>query len=405
MTAMPDLPPGTPVLEERAGPPPIVGVETGVAAFVGVTERGPAAPTVVASWAEFEATFGGFLDRPPFATPYWRLPYAVRAYFANGGRRAWIARVLDPMAPAGPGDADAVAGLDGSAAAGDQPGATGLAALRAIAGIELVAAPDDVVAPAFADAVVEHCGAGRDRLAIVDVPITPDPRVTPPPYGSAFEARYFPRVHVPAPHLAAGFAVAPPCGHVMGRLAATKVGTSAQPDPRLAPESLLPAGHASGAGVMDVTVTMRDTEPLTRAGVNAIRDFRTAGRGVLIWGGRTATADPEWKYVNVRRLFLYLERSIDEGLRWVVFEPNDEPLWRSVRFVVETFLTTCWRAGALAGATAERAFFVHCDRTTMTQDDLDNGRLIVEVGVAPLRPSEFVIFRIGHWTADAPPPP
>ncbi len=401
MTAMPDLPPGTVVLEERTGPPPIVGVETGIAGFVGVTERGPTTPAAVAGWAEFEDAFGGFVDRPPFVTPYWRLPYAVRAFFANGGRRAWIARVLDPMAPAGPGDADAVAGRDGSTSPDGPPAPSGLAALRAIPGIELVAAPDDVVAPAFADAVVGHCEAGRDRLAIVNVPATPDPRVTPPPHGSAFAARYFPRVHVPATHLAAGYALAPACGHVMGRLAATPLGTGAHPDPRLAPDSVLADSHPSGAGVVDVVVTTAQADPLVRAGVNVVRDFRAAGRGVQIWGGRTATANTEWKYVNLRRLFVYLERSIDEGLPWVVFEPNDERLWRNVRSVIENFLTICWRNGALAGVTPERAFFVHCDRTTMTQNDLDNGRLVVEIGVAPLRPSEFVIFRIGQWTADA----
>lgn len=387
MTDMPDHPPGTYVLEERAGPPPIVGVATGVAAFVGATERGPVTPAAVGSWAEFETTFGTFIDRPPFVTPYWRLPYAVRAFFANGGRRAWIARVLDPLSPAGPGDAGAVAGA--------------VAALRDVPDIELVAAPDDVGAPAFADAVVRHCEAGRHRLAIVDVPATPDPRVTTPAAGSAFMARYYPRLHVPATHLAAGYAVVPPCGHVMGRLAGAAVGTGGHPDPRLAPDSLLPDGHPSGAGVLDVVVTAVQADPLVRAGVNVVRDFRTAGRGVQVWGGRTATGDPEWKYVNVRRLLMYLERSIDEGLQWVVFEPNGERLWLDVRAAVETFLTQCWRSGGLAGVTPERAFFVRCDRTTMTQHDLDNGRLVVEVGVAPLRPAEFVIFRIGRWTTDA----
>jgi len=109
--------------------------------------------------------------------------------------------------------------------------------------------------------------------------------------------------------------------------------------------------------------------------------------------------DPEWKYVNIRRLFAYIEHSIDRGLQWVVFEPNDESLWKEVRRQVEDFLTEVWRAGHLVGSRPEEAFFVKVDRSTMTQDDIDNGRLVVLVGVAPLKPAEFVIFRIGQWTS------
>lgn len=109
--------------------------------------------------------------------------------------------------------------------------------------------------------------------------------------------------------------------------------------------------------------------------------------------------DAEWKYVNVRRLYAFLEHSIDEGLQWVVFEPNDEELWARVREEVEDFLTEIWQAGRLVGTKPEDAFFVKVDRSTMTQDDIDNGRLVVLVGVAALRPAEFVIFHIGKWTS------
>ena len=120
-----------------------------------------------------------------------------------------------------------------------------------------------------------------------------------------------------------------------------------------------------------------------------------------MWGARTLSSDPEWKYVNIRRHLMFLEHSIEHGLAWAVFEPNDEPLWRSVRRVVEDLLQAQWRQGALLGTEPEEAYFVRCDRSTMTQNDLDNGRLICLVGVAPMRPAEFVIFRIGQWTADA----
>ena len=108
------------------------------------------------------------------------------------------------------------------------------------------------------------------------------------------------------------------------------------------------------------------------------------------------SSDPLWKYVNVRRLFIWLEQSIEVGTQWVVFEPNNEQLWARVKQTITQFLTTAWKSGALMGKTPEEAFFVTCDRTTMTQDDIDNGRLIVMIGVAPVKPAEFVIFRVSQ---------
>jgi phage tail sheath protein FI len=120
-----------------------------------------------------------------------------------------------------------------------------------------------------------------------------------------------------------------------------------------------------------------------------------------VWGARTASSDPEWKYVNLRRYFIYLEHSIDLGTQWAVFEPNDERLWASVRSRIIDFLHAEWKNGALQGVKAEEAFFVRCDRSTMTQNDLDNGRLVCLIGVALIKPAEFVIFRIGQKTAQA----
>jgi hypothetical protein len=135
--------------------------------------------------------------------------------------------------------------------------------------------------------------------------------------------------------------------------------------------------------------------------INVIRDFRTNNRGIRVYGGRVITGDSDWKYVNVRRLMIFIEASIDRGLQWVVFEPNSEPLWARVRRAISNFLTLVWRNGALEGTKVEEAYFVKCDRTTMTQTDIDQGRLIVVVGVAPVKPAEFVIVRIGLWTAHA----
>ena len=134
-------------------------------------------------------------------------------------------------------------------------------------------------------------------------------------------------------------------------------------------------------------------------GVNAIRKF--PGRGIRVWGARTLSSNGLWKYVSVRRLFIFLERSIYEGTQWVVFEPNDERLWARVKDTIRLFLRTQWREGALFGRTENEAFFITIDRTTMTQDDILNGRLIAEIGIAPVRPAEFVIFRIFQHTAEA----
>jgi phage tail sheath protein FI len=132
-----------------------------------------------------------------------------------------------------------------------------------------------------------------------------------------------------------------------------------------------------------------------------IRDFRTESRGIRVYGARCITYDTDWKYLNVRRLMIFIEKSINIGLQWVVFEPNAEPLWARVRRSISNFLTLVWRNGALEGTKPEEAFFVKCDRTTMTQTDIDEGRLICLVGVAPVKPAEFVIVRIGLWTANA----
>ena len=135
--------------------------------------------------------------------------------------------------------------------------------------------------------------------------------------------------------------------------------------------------------------------------INVIRDFRPDNRGIRVYGGRVITSDSDWKYVNVRRLLIFIEKSLDIGLQWVVFEPNAEPLWARVVRSVSNFLTLVWRNGALEGTKPEEAYFVKCDRTTMTQTDIDSGRLICVIGVAPVKPAEFVIIRIGLWTAFA----
>jgi hypothetical protein len=153
-----------------------------------------------------------------------------------------------------------------------------------------------------------------------------------------------------------------------------------------------------GAIGFEIMLTKAQQDVLNPEGINALRWFE--GRGYRVWGARTVSSDPEWKYVNLRRYFAYLERSVERGTQWAVFEPNGNALWANIRRTVEDFLYNEWASGRLLGEKPEQAFFVRFDLSTMTQNDLDNGRLICLVGVAPLRPAEFVIFRIGQWTAD-----
>ena len=148
-----------------------------------------------------------------------------------------------------------------------------------------------------------------------------------------------------------------------------------------------------------VNYNVAEQDLLNPKGVNLIRKF--PGAGIRVWGARTASSKPLWKYINVRRLFIYLEESIKANTNWVVFEPNDSNLWARVKSSIETFLTGVWRTGALVGGSASDAFFVDIGSNTMTKDDIDNGRLICVIGVAPVKPAEFVVFRITQKTGEA----
>jgi phage tail sheath protein FI len=149
---------------------------------------------------------------------------------------------------------------------------------------------------------------------------------------------------------------------------------------------------------LDCQYNKGEQDILNPQGVNLIRYF--TGQGIRVWGARTCSSNGLWKYVNVRRLFIFLEESIKRGTNWVVFEPNDEQLWARVQRTIDAFLTRVWRDGALMGSSPAEAFYINIGRTTMTQDDIDNGRLICEIGVAPVKPAEFVIFRITQKTSE-----
>jgi hypothetical protein len=279
---------------------------------------------------------------------------------------------------------------------------TGLQALRNYDDISLVAIPGraDVEVQ---DALIVHCERLRYRFAVLDsLPGTgvegasiPDVLAQRQQFDTRYAALYYPWLQIPDPFPVlpgSGAAVSiPPSGHILGVYARTDVTRGVHK---------APANEVVG-GILgfqrSLTKGEQDVLNPSPVNINVLRDFRVNFRGLRSWGARCITSDREWVYVNVRRLFNFVERSLDLGLQWVVFEPNDQNLWARVRRTVSDFLTTVWRSGALMGLTPEEAFFVKCDETTMTQADIDGGRLILLVGIAPVKPAEFVIVRIGQW--------
>ena len=274
---------------------------------------------------------------------------------------------------------------------------TGLTGFGEVDEIAIVCAPDETVFDGLRQEVVNHCQDAEDRFAVLQANQGQKPGDLSEgglPDGTisdrGFAAFYYPWLRVLDP-LTNVETLVPPGGHVAGLFARTDTERGVHKAP--ANEQL------RGVQGLEHTIRKVDQDGLNPKGINCIRSFR--GSGIRVWGARTTSPRTTWRYVNVRRLFLYLEESIDEGTQWAVFEPNDEKLWARVKQSVSNFLTGAWRDGALMGTTPEEAFYVRCDRSTMTQTDIDLGRLIVEVGVAPVKPAEFVIFRITQWTGGA----
>ncbi len=510
------LTPGVYIEEIERGPRPIEGVSTNTSAIIGETERGQTMPKLVTSYTDYKRSFGdiwGNRDR--------YVPYAVNAFFENGGTTLYICRIarkdavaasftsgnftltatgggtwgnrvyvqiqpsttkdksknpigfhvsaaywsnasatMPPFDPFDPNNRklspqpdltedfdDLVtdpnspnyykkriidnSGLIGAITyAGTDTGSAAAVKTMMAGGTDGTGAVDDtdytgdfapalppqglkaleldpyrevalVHAPYFAPkqkevslVVIDHCERLKSRFAVIDSPSSTndpanlDPRSTIT--DTEYAAFYFPWVQISDPQNGATVYV-PPGGYALGVTARTD-------DDRgvfKAPANEIPRG------VVDLQYHVDDAlhGVLNPQGCNVIRNF--AGRGIRIWGARTMSSDTLWKYIPVRRLFIFLEHSIYEGTQWVVFEPNDQRLWARVKDSVRLFLRTQWREGALFGATEDQAFFITCDSTIMTADDILNGRLICEVGIAPVRPAEFVIFRIFQQTAEA----
>jgi len=274
----------------------------------------------------------------------------------------------------------------------DQPGMrTGLAGFKQHDDISLVCVPNENDITGLTDAIVAHCENKGDRFAVLQAPqVAGAVSDMETPVDSSYAGYYYPWIEVSDPHTNRQKLV-PPGGHVAGIIARSDATHGVHAAPANEP--------VRGAVSLQHEITKDEQDILNPKGINCLRSFQ--GRGIQLWGARTTSSDPSWKYINVRRLFLYVEQSIEEGTEWAVFESNDKDLWARVRQSVENFLTTVWRDGGLQGSTADEAFYVKCGEETMTQDDIDNGRLIVEIGISPVKPAEFVVFRIGQWTADA----
>ena len=271
------------------------------------------------------------------------------------------------------------------------------AALEDIEDVSIVMTPAAAADATNHQAIVaemqKHCLRMRYRVGIVDSRdgmALSEIRDFRSNFDDSRLALYYPWVVISDPRGIVDTINVPPAGFIAGVYANTDVQRGVHKPP--ANEIVI------GALRFAQDINRFQQELLNPNGINCLRSF--PGRGHRVWGGRTLASDPEWKYVNVRRYFLYLERSIEKSTQWVVFEPNGERLWDNVRSTVEGFLYNEWINGRLLGSD-KTAYFVRCDRSTMTQNDLDNGRLVVEIGVAALKPAEFVIFRIGQKTADA----
>jgi phage tail sheath protein FI len=287
----------------------------------------------------------------------------------------------------------------------DTPTKTGLKTFEDIEEISIVAAPGATAdyseandsSAAVVQALLAHCQiVMKYRVAVLEAPanqILSEVRAFRGKFDSTHAALYYPWVTVIDPLDPDGRKEiqVSPAGFVSGIYARTDI---------LHGVFKAPANEvAIGAIDFERILNKGEQDVLNPLGINCFRFFE--GRGFRLWGARTISSDPEWKYISVRRYFAYLEHSIDRGTQWAVFENNSDPLWNNIRRTVEDFLVNEWRNGALLGTKPEEAFFVRCDRSTMTQNDLDNGRLVCLIGVAVVKPAEFVIFRIGQMTADS----
>ncbi|WP_291011484.1 phage tail sheath subtilisin-like domain-containing protein [Hydrogenophaga sp.] len=388
---MPYLAPGVYIEENGFLPRSIQRAPTSAAVFIGPTLKGPigghaGSASPLTSYPDFERTYGRPADAglsPGTVSALQAFALSVRAFFGEGGSRLYVSRVP---------------GQDPSTAEYVQA----LAATEAIEDIAIVAAPGSTALASgpgrvnrpleIARVLLAHVARpGAHRFAVLDTP----PGLTVAQalswrhqLNAVHAALYYPWVSSPG---GSGDVWLPPSGSVCGIYARV----DARRGVHRAPANEV----VTGALRLEVNLDATQLEQLNPAGVNGLR--QVPARGIRVWGARTISSDPEWRYVSSRRLMTCIEASIQRSLRWVAFEPNSERLWTEVQLSIETFLTQEWRAGALVGERPEQALFVRCGLGSMTQDDLDQGRLVCDMGVALTRPSEFSIQRFVIRTASA----
>jgi Bacteriophage tail sheath protein len=350
------LAPGVYIEEVAFRSSAIEGASTSTTGFVAVTGRGPLLGPL-ASFTDFERV----------ATPNLgvNLPLAVRGFFENGGQFCFISQVgaTDPIE-------SALAAFDNQQ-------------------LSIICCPDAAIVQNASSDMAAYCEKRKDCFCILDSILPVVPVAThQPPVRSSYAAYYHPWITVPSASGSATTTI-PACGHVAGVYAQTDTNRGVWVAPANVP--------VIGVTALSQQFTAAESDQLNSRGIDLIRNLPT--HGITVWGARTTSDDDsDWEYVAVRRYLIFLEQSIEQGVQWAVVEPNGPALWVVVRSSIEDFLATSWKQGALQGSTAQEAFFVRCDATTMTQGDLDNGRLVCIVGVAPVRPAEFVIIQIAIWT-------
>jgi Bacteriophage tail sheath protein len=290
---------------------------------------------------------------------------------------------------------------------GDAADRTGFGGLEAVDAVTMVAVPDLMAAyqggmidlegvQAVQLGMAAHCELMGDRVAILDPPPGLNAqqirewRVDKAGYDSKFASLYWPWIKVFDPSSGQNTLV-PPSGHMAGVWARSDTTRGVHKAP--ANEVI------RGVIALETNITKSEHDLLNPQGINCIRAF--PGRGIRVWGARTLSSDPAWRYLNVRRLFNFIEESVLAGTQWVVFEPNDLDLWQRIRRTISAFLLRVWRDGALFGATPEEAFYVKCDSETNPPEIVDAGQVVCEVGIAPVKPAEFVVFRIAQFSGGA----
>jgi len=395
--------PGVYVEEVSAGTHPIVPIGVSTAGFVGEAPDPNALVNVawpINNWSEFVRNY---VPEGATSTP---LSHAVFGYFMNGGSRCYVVNVGK-----------------------DQPVSGGGNDRRGLQVLEQVDEVAIVVCPGYTDitsyeAILSHCELLKDRVAILDCPASvpnidlltrvgaasaekkeeekketggrrgaaaagqPEQPPGMRPRQSEYGTLYFPWITVRDPLGAGELVEIAASGHMAGIWARSDATRGVHKAPANEP--------IRGAVNLTYRLTAAEQGVLNLAGVNCFRFFER--EGIKVWGARTlADSSSEWRYLNVRRLFIMVEKSIARSTNWIVFEPNDRTLWKSIRRDASAFLTYLWRTGALMGATPASAFFVKCDEETNPPDVIDLGMVVTVIGIAPVKPAEFVVFRISQW--------